>query len=179
MAGVDKETNPMPNIRIVPDAGEECTVTLIEFSRRVEPPEAFFDILDQLIATRQARVTLTGGVLAEAHWLTSMPPRAPAGQSTLPLREFVGEAQLVFELPGRVHVRAASHEEAQSIITDVVRNRRKAPPGFSIAFSGDAIDTINLRLEAAMVDGPQPGGLPVRDIHLINLVERRLLGAPT
>ena len=107
-------------------------------------------------------------------------------QATLPLREFVGDAQLVFELPGRVHVRAASHEEAISIITDVVRNQRRAPSGFSIEFNGDAIDTINLRLQTAMVEGAAFSTFPVRDIHLVRLVEQQLLdnrppaqGAPT
>jgi len=50
----------MPNLRIVADDGDECTVTLLSMSNRMSG-ETFFRVLDNLIATRQAHVTLNDG----------------------------------------------------------------------------------------------------------------------
>jgi hypothetical protein len=174
----------MSTVRIVADDGEEVVVTLLGLSKRV-PDETFFTLIGDLVTHREAQTVLTDGRTADVHWLGSLGGAHAAGdtQAALPLREYQGSAQLTFELPGRVRVRASSDAEARTIITDVIRHRRKPPIGFGILLDGDAVDDFNLKLEAAMgndvMGGPRDRTLGVRDIHLTELTERRLLGAPT
>ena len=169
----------MSNVRIVAEDGAEYTVTMLTLSRRV-PDDMFFDVLSDLITTRKATTTLTDGRQADIHLLTPEDGYHPlTEQPGLPLREYHADAQLLFELPGRVRVRASSQEEAQAIITDVVRNNRKPPEGFAIGIDGDAIDSFNLRLEAALADSHRHRTLGVRDIQFSTpLTERRLIGGP-
>ena len=169
----------MSNVRIVAEDGAEYTVTMLTLSRRV-PDDAFFDILTDLITTRKATATLTDGRQADVFLLYSEDGYHPlTEQAALPLRDYQADARLMFEIPGRVRVRAASEAEARSIITDVVRNHRKPPEGFAIGLDGDAIDSFNLRLEAALADGHRHRTLGVRDIEFTSpLTERRLLGGP-
>ncbi len=168
----------MSNVRIVAEDGAEYTVTMLTLSRRV-PDDMFFDVLSDLITTRKATTTLTDGRQADIHLLTPEDGYHPlTEQPALPLREFQGDALLSFEIPGRIRVRAASDAEARSIITDVIRRGRPAPPGFAIALDGDAIDTFNLRLDAALADSHHNRTLGVTDVVLTNLTERRLLGGP-
>jgi len=168
----------MSNVRIVAEDGAEYTVTMLTLSRRV-PDDTFFDLLSDLITTRKATVTLTDGRAADVHLLWPEDGYHPlTEQPALPLREYHADAQLLFELPGRVRVRASSEAEARSIITDVIRRARPAPPGFAIGLDGDAIDSFSLKLEAAMADGQHNRTLGVRDVIFTNLTERRLLGGP-
>ncbi len=171
----------MSNVRIVAEDGAEYTVTMLTLSRRV-PDNTFFDILTDLIHTRKATTTLTDGRVADVFLLypeDGFHPLSESEQPALPLRDYQAEAQLMFEMPGRVRVRAASEEEAKSIIADVVRNNRKPPEGFSIGIDGDAIDSFNVRLEAALADSHKHRTLGVRDIEFTSpLTERRLLGGP-
>jgi len=165
----------MPNLRIVADDGIECTVTLLAMSNRVSS-ETFFRVLDELIATRRATATLNDGRTADIFLLGPTDGFHPLSeQASLPLREFEGDVLLLFELPGRIKVRASSDAEARRIVTDVVRNNRRNPPGFSVVLDGDAIDAFNNRLAASVADGHPNRTLGVTDIVLTNLVEQRLL----
>jgi hypothetical protein len=156
-----KETNPMITIRIAADGCEEVTVTLAEFARRI-PLEDFNDVSGELVRNDTARINLIDGRRATATWLSAADQPLPTPQTGLPLREYHGDAQLVFELSGHVRVRASSDEEARSIITDVVRRQRMPPEGFELIFNADTATNMK-------------EWLPVRDIHLINLTEQLLL----
>ena len=164
----------MLTVRIAPEDGEDATVTMLEFSKRLTTDD-FFTALGELITNRRARITLASGIPAEASLLTSADTDPPLYQAGLPLREYHGEATLLFELPGQIQVRASSDAEARRIITDVVRNQRRAPPGFAIGIDGDAFDTLNQRLMATAADGPMHRALPIQDVEVINLTERLML----
>ena len=170
----------MSNVRIVAEDGVESTVTLLTLSRRV-PDDQFFDILSDLVQTRKATVTLSDGRRADVFLLRPEDGFHPLSeQSALPLRDYQATAQLMFEIPGVVRVRAASEAEAQAIITNVVRNHRKPPEGFAIGLDGDAIDSFTIKLEAALADSHRNRTLGVRDIEFTSpLTERRLLGGPS
>ncbi len=169
----------MSNVRIVAEDGLEATVTLLTLSRRV-PDDTFFDVLTDLINTCKATVTLIDGRAADVFLLYPEDGFHPlTEQPALPLRDYQADARLMFDMPGRIRVRAASEEEARGIITDVVRNHRKPPEGFAIGLDGDAIDSFTIRLEAALADSHKNRTLGVRDIEFTTpLTERRLLGGP-
>jgi hypothetical protein len=90
------------------------------------------------------------------------------------LREFQADAQLRFELPGRIRCRAASDTEARELITGVIRHNRPAPPGFAVTVDGEALDQFTERLECAMRGG-RDRTLGVLDVVTGVLTERRLL----
>jgi len=169
----------MSNVRIVAEDGTEVTATLLSLSRRV-PDDTFFAILTDLIHTRKARAILSDGRAADVFLLYPEDGYHPlTEQPALPLRDYQADVRLMFDMPGRVRVRAASEEEARGIITDVVRNHRNPPEGFAIGLDGDAIDSFTIKLEAALANSHKHRTLGVRDIEFTSpLTERRLLGGP-
>lgn len=169
----------MPDVHLTTEDGDVATVTLLTLCRRIADDCDFLATLSGLIRTRTAEVTLMDGRSARVRLQPEGGHHPPSEQLGLPLREYHADAQLLFELPGRVRCRASSDVEAGQLITDVVRGVRAAPAGFSVAIDGDALDTFNLRLEAALADGPHNRTLGVRDIIYQKLTERRLLEGPT
>ena len=106
---------------------------MLTLSRRV-PDDMFFDVLSDLITTRKATTTLTDGRQADIHLLTPEDGYHPlTEQPGLPAARIPRRRPTALRASGSGESRASSQEEAQAIITDVVRNNRKPPRGSRLA----------------------------------------------
>lgn len=144
----------MSTVRIAIPGGDETIVTLAGLSQRI-PDERVLTVLGGLLTKGKAYTTLSDGQPAIVCWTDT--PSSPEQQSLAlltdqrvdPVRAYVVDAQLSFELPGSVYCLARSASEAATRAKSVLRGEEARPDGFSVEIHMDEVEALLNTLEIA------------------------------
>jgi hypothetical protein len=138
-------------------------------------------VFSYLMRIGEAPVTLRNGQLATVTWADDKRDRTQRSLVLLtdqrdPVREYTVDAQLMFELPASIHIRAGSATEATTAAKAVLRGSQTPPEDFAVQIHQEDIESFFNTLDYST---GHPAGMGIQHVTVTGVAERLLLGEPS